>query len=167
MGRQANGLARHSQQAVMTCLRPELWPTGVWPVLGRRFTIFLTFYADLIIWADGLTGWPRTVSKSGMMCLRPELWPAGVWPMLGRRLAIYRHALGLIPSGHRFKPHLLYHFLTFYVDLIKWADGLMGWPGTVSRPAWRAWGQSCGPRASDPCRATVWPYIGVHWVILK
>jgi hypothetical protein len=25
-------------------------------------------------------------------------------------------------------------FLTFYVDLIKWVDGLMGWPDTVSRP---------------------------------
>jgi hypothetical protein len=26
-------------------------------------------------------------------------------------------------------------FLTFYADLIKWADGLTGWPDTVSRPA--------------------------------
>jgi hypothetical protein len=25
--------------------------------------------------------------------------------------------------------------LTFYVDLIKWADGLTGWSGTVNRPA--------------------------------
>jgi hypothetical protein len=24
-------------------------------------------------------------------------------------------------------------FLTFYADLIKWVDGLTGWPGTVSR----------------------------------
>jgi hypothetical protein len=30
-----------------------------------------------------------------------------------------------------FKPHLLHRFLTFYADLIKWADGLMGWPDTV------------------------------------
>jgi hypothetical protein len=26
-------------------------------------------------------------------------------------------------------------FLTFYIDLIKWADGLTGWPGIVSRSA--------------------------------
>jgi hypothetical protein len=26
-------------------------------------------------------------------------------------------------------------FLTFYADLIKWIDGLTGWPDTVSRPA--------------------------------
>jgi hypothetical protein len=26
-------------------------------------------------------------------------------------------------------------FLSFYVDLIKWVDGLMGWPNTISRPA--------------------------------
>jgi hypothetical protein len=25
-------------------------------------------------------------------------------------------------------------FLIFYVDLIKWADGLTDWPDTVSRP---------------------------------
>jgi hypothetical protein len=25
-------------------------------------------------------------------------------------------------------------FLTFYGDLIKWVDGLTGWPDTVSRP---------------------------------
>jgi hypothetical protein len=26
-----------------------------------------------------------------------------------------------------------------YADLIKWIDGLTGWPDTVSRPAWRAY----------------------------
>jgi hypothetical protein len=26
-------------------------------------------------------------------------------------------------------------FLTFYADLIKWIDGLTGWPDTVSRLA--------------------------------
>jgi hypothetical protein len=30
-------------------------------------------------------------------------------------------------------------FLTFYVDLIKWGNGLTGWPSTVSMPAWRVW----------------------------
>jgi hypothetical protein len=25
-----------------------------------------------------------------------------------------------------------------HADLIKWIDGLTGWPDTVSRPAWRA-----------------------------
>jgi hypothetical protein len=33
----------------------------------------------------------------------------------------------------------MFYWLTFYVDLIKWADGLTGWLGTVSRSAWRAW----------------------------
>jgi hypothetical protein len=40
----------------------------------------------------------------------------------------------LLPSVHGFEPHLLHRFLTFYVDLIKWADGLTSWSGTVSRP---------------------------------
>ena len=29
----------------------------------------------------------------------------------------------LLPSGCRFKPHLLHRFLTFYADLTKWSDG--------------------------------------------
>jgi hypothetical protein len=41
----------------------------------------------------------------------------------------------LFPSGHWFETHLLNRFLTFYVDLIKWVDGLTGRPDTVSRPA--------------------------------
>jgi hypothetical protein len=44
----------------------------------------------------------------------------------------------LLPSGHGFESHLLHRFLTFYADLIKWVDGLTGWPDTVSRPTWRA-----------------------------
>jgi hypothetical protein len=44
------------------------------------------------------------------------------------------------------------HFLTFYADLIKWADGLTGWPD---------------PCVSDPCRAAVWPSIGVQRINLK
>jgi hypothetical protein len=36
------------------------------------------------------------------------------------------------------------HFLTFYVDLTKWPDGLTDRPNTVNRPA----RQSCGLRAS-------------------
>jgi hypothetical protein len=39
------------------------------------------------------------------------------------------------PLGHGFESHLLHCFLTFYADLIKWADGLTGWPDTVSRSA--------------------------------
>jgi hypothetical protein len=30
-------------------------------------------------------------------------------------------------------------FLTFYADLIKWANGLTGWSGKVSRSALRVW----------------------------
>jgi hypothetical protein len=33
------------------------------------------------------------------------------------------------------RTHLLHRFLTFYADLIKWIDGLTGWPDTVSRSA--------------------------------
>ena len=40
----------------------------------------------------------------------------------------------LLPLGHGFEPDLLHRFLTFYADLIKWADGLTGQPDTVSRP---------------------------------
>jgi hypothetical protein len=40
----------------------------------------------------------------------------------------------LLQLEHGFEPHLLHRFLTFYADLIKWANGLMGWPDTVSRP---------------------------------
>jgi hypothetical protein len=41
-----------------------------------------------------------------------------------------------------FKPHLLHHFLAFYVNLTKWPNGLTGRPGTVSRPT--CLGRSCG-----------------------
>jgi hypothetical protein len=37
MGRRANGLARHSQQADMTCLGHN---AGVGPMPGRRLTIY-------------------------------------------------------------------------------------------------------------------------------
>jgi hypothetical protein len=43
-------------------------------------------------------------------------------------------SLALLPSEHGFEPHLLHYFLTFYADLIKWIDGLTGWPDTLSRP---------------------------------
>jgi hypothetical protein len=33
-------------------------------------------------------------------------------------------SLALLPSGYGFEPHLLHHFVTFYADLIKWADEL-------------------------------------------
>jgi hypothetical protein len=60
-----------------------------------------------------------------------------------------------LPSVRGFKPHLLHHFLTFYVDLTKWPDGLMSRPGQQTGVLCP--GQSCGPRAS--CRAAVWPSI--------
>jgi hypothetical protein len=44
-------------------------------------------------------------------------------------------SLILLPSGYEFKPHLMHNFLTFYADLIKWADGLTGWPDTINRLA--------------------------------
>jgi hypothetical protein len=53
--------------------------------------------------------------------------------LLVRQLHLVSPAL--LPSGHVFESHLLLCFLTFYADLIKCADGLTGWPGTVSRPA--------------------------------
>jgi hypothetical protein len=60
--------------------------------MGSNLTFlhrFLTFYADLIKWADGLTGWPtQSAGRHDVPGL--ELWPTGVWPMPGRRLAIYR-----------------------------------------------------------------------------
>jgi hypothetical protein len=45
----------------------------------------------------------------------------------------------LRPSGRRFKPHLLHYFLTFYVDLTKWIDGLTGRPNTFSKSTCHAW----------------------------
>jgi hypothetical protein len=45
-------------------------------------------------------------------------------------------------------PTFMHRFLTFYADLIKWIDGLTGWPDTVSGMC-----HSCRPRASSPCRA--------------
>jgi hypothetical protein len=41
---------------------------------------------------------------------------------------LYLVSLAFLPSGHGFEPHILHRFLTFYADLIKWADGLTGWP---------------------------------------
>jgi hypothetical protein len=75
-------------------------------------TLFLTFYADLIKWADGLTD----------IVSRPT------WRVWAKVVAHGRLARAGLPL-----------FLTFYADLIKWADGLTGWSGTFSRPAWRAW----------------------------
>jgi hypothetical protein len=43
----------------------------------------------------------------------------------------------LFHQGMGSNPTFCTVFLTFYIDLIKWIDGLMGWPDIVSRPAWR------------------------------
>jgi hypothetical protein len=40
--------------------RPD---TIIFFILQKKVYVFLTFYADLIKWIDGLTGWPDTVSK--------------------------------------------------------------------------------------------------------
>jgi hypothetical protein len=39
---------------------------------------------------------------------------------------LYLVSFALLPSEHGFKPQLPHCFLTFYADLIKWADGLTG-----------------------------------------
>jgi hypothetical protein len=63
------------------------------------------------------------------------------------RLYLVSHAL--LPSGRRFKPHLLHRFLTFYVDLTKWVDGLTGRPDMFSKSTCHAWAgvAACGCRA--------------------
>jgi hypothetical protein len=48
----------------------------------------------------------------------------------------------LLPSRRGFEPHLLHRFLTFYVDLIKWPDGLTGRSSTGSKSTCRAWSES-------------------------
>jgi hypothetical protein len=55
-------------------------------------------------------------------------------------------------------------FLIFYADLIKWADRLARHSQQTDMTYM---GQSCGPRASGPCWAAVWPYIGVQRITLK
>jgi hypothetical protein len=45
----------------------------------------------------------------------------------------------LLLSGHGFEPQILHCFLTFYANLTKWRNELMGRPGTVSRPVCRAY----------------------------
>jgi hypothetical protein len=60
---------------------------------------------------------------------------------------LYLMYVALLQSRHGFKPHFLHHFLTFYVDLIKWAD------------------VSCGPRGFGS--TAVWPSIGVQQINLK
>jgi hypothetical protein len=57
--------------------------------------------------------------------------------LLVRLLHPMSHAL--LSSGCEFEPHLLYRFLTFYADLTKWLDGLMGRPGMFNRPVCHAW----------------------------
>jgi hypothetical protein len=52
----------------------------------------------------------------------------------------------LVPLGHEFEPHLMHHFLTFYADLIKWADRLARHSQQADMTCM---GQSCVPRAFD------------------
>jgi hypothetical protein len=113
-------------------------------------TVFLTFYADLIKWIDGLTGWSDTVSRPAwcvcaIVVARVHLarvgrryadlikwidgltgWPDTVSRAAWRACAIVVARVHLTRVGRR------------YADLIKWIDGLTGWPDTVSRPTWRA-----------------------------
>jgi hypothetical protein len=58
----------------------------------------------------------------------------------------------LLPSGHELELHLLHRFLTFYADLIKWANGLAR---HSQQAGMTCLGQSCGPRVSGPCRVAV------------
>ena len=55
-------------------------------------------------------------------------------------------------------------FLTSYVDLIEWADGLVR---HSQQARMTCLGHSCCPRVSGPCWATVWPSIGVQQINLK
>jgi hypothetical protein len=68
-------------------------------------------------------------------------------------------SLALILSGCGFKPHLLHRFL-----IARRANVPARHSQQVGMPCL---GQSCGPHASGPCRATVWPSInrGVFWVV--
>jgi hypothetical protein len=52
-----------------------------------------------------------------------------------------------LPSGHEFESHLLHRFLTFYADLIKWADGLTRHSQQADMTCL---GQSYGPHVSSP-----------------
>jgi hypothetical protein len=47
-------------------------------------------------------------------------------------------------------------FLTFYADLIKWADGRTVWLGV---PGLELWSTGVWP--------AVWPFIGVHQINMK
>jgi hypothetical protein len=82
--------------------------------VGRR-------YADLIKWIDGLTGWPDTVSRPARRACAIVVVSRPAW----RACAIVVARVHLARVGRR------------YADLIKWIDGLTGWPDTVSSPAWR------------------------------
>jgi hypothetical protein len=44
-------------------------------------------------------------------------------------------------------------FLTFYADLIKWADGL---ERHSQQATWRAWARVMAREASRTCRTVVW-----------
>jgi hypothetical protein len=57
--------------------------------------------------------------------------------LLVRRLLLVSHAI--LPLGHGFEPHLIHHFVIFYVDLTKWPDKLTGWHSMVSMSTCRAW----------------------------
>jgi hypothetical protein len=47
----------------------------------------------------------------------------------------FTQCLSSFYQGMGSNPTFCTAFLTFYVDLIKWSDGLTGWPDTVSRLA--------------------------------
>jgi hypothetical protein len=105
---------------------------------------FLTFYADLIKWTDGLTGWPGTVSMA--------------WRAWAKVVACGRLAWVRTPP------------LTSFFNILRWFNqmdrraNVLAWH---SQHDMTCLGQSCGPRVSGPCRVAVWPSIGVHRVNLK
>jgi hypothetical protein len=89
---------------------------------------FLTFYADLIKWIDGLTDWPICaivvahvhLARVGRCYADLIKWIDGLTGWLVCAVVVAHVHLAHV--GRR------------YADLIKWIDGLTDWPDTVSRP---------------------------------
>jgi uncharacterized protein YeaC (DUF1315 family) len=63
----------------------------------------------------------------------------------------------LLLSGCEFNPHLPHRFLTFYVDLTKWPDGLVRHGQHAGVSCLRAM-----PGLVGPCRVVVWCEFKPH-----
>jgi hypothetical protein len=73
----------------------------------------------------------------------------------------------LLPLGHGFKPHLLHYFFNILRRFNQMGRRSNGLARHSQQADMTCLGQSCGPLASGPCRATVWPSIGVQQINLK